>query len=189
MAPPKSVAGETATTVPAVGAHNAHLTYGNALESVACVECHNVPSVWNGPGHIDPARAEVVFNGTLGGKVTGDGTNVPAPAYSAGTNGCSGTYCHGNWVVRKETAPPEYAFAYADSVIRGGNFTPVWTGGSTQAACGASCHTLPPQGHLASGPTCNGCHSGVVDANNIILDPTLHINGKVNVFGTERPLH
>lgn len=189
VAPPKGVAGETSTGVPAVGAHTAHVTYGNALESVACTECHNVPQVWDGPGHIEQSPAEVAFNGPLGGKVTGDGTNVPNPTYSGATNSCASTYCHGNWVVRRETAPPEYGFAYADSVIRGGVFSPVWTAGSEQAACGATCHTLPPQGHLASGPTCNGCHSGVVDAGNNIIDQTLHVNGKVNVFGTERPMH
>ena len=188
-APPKSVAGETSTSVPAVGAHTAHLQYGRVLETVQCVECHNVPPAWNGSGHIDPAPAEIVFNGPLGRQVTGDGTNVPAPTYNGGTNGCAGTYCHGNFAVRRSTAPAEYAFAYADSVITGGFFAPVWTGGPAQTACGSTCHALPPKGHLASGPTCNGCHSGVVDANNNIIDATLHINGKVNVFATERPMH
>jgi hypothetical protein len=188
-APPKGVAGETSTSIPAVGAHAAHLAYGVSLESVRCVECHNVPAVWNGSGHIDPAPAEIVFNGTLGRLVTGDGSNIPAPTYNGGTSSCAGTYCHGNFVVRKATAPAEYGFAYADTVIRGGAFAPVWTGGSTQATCGSTCHALPPQGHLASGPTCNGCHSGVVDANNNIIDSSLHINGKVNVFATERPMH
>lgn len=188
-APPKGVDGETSTSVAAVGAHAAHLTYGTALASVQCAECHNVPAVWNDSGHIDPTPAEIAFNGPLGRLVTGDGATVPAPTYNAGAHSCAGTYCHGNFTVRRATAPAEYLWAYAESEIRGGVFAPVWTGGASQAGCGSTCHTLPPQGHLLSGPTCNGCHTGVVDANNNILDPKLHINGKVNVFAGERPMH
>jgi hypothetical protein len=192
-APPASVAGDTSSALPAVGAHAAHLTYGRDLQSVKCAECHLLPAVWNASGHIDPTPAEIVFNDSLGRKVTGGGTNVPAPVYDPGPATCSGTYCHGNWAFRESSAPIEYAFAYADSVIRGGVEggvpSPVWTGGSSQTGCGTTCHTLPPRGHLLSGPTCNGCHTGVADANNNILDQTLHINGKANVFGTERPLN
>jgi hypothetical protein len=187
IAPPKSVAGDTSAAVPAVGAHAAHLKYGRALESVQCTECHAVPPVWNASGHIDPSPSEVAFNDTLARLVTGDGSNVPAPAYDAGTSSCASTYCHGNWVLRKATAPAEYAFAYADSVIRGAVFAPVWTGGASQTTCGSTCHSLPPQGHLFVG-TCNGCHTGVTDASNNIIDSTLHINGKVNVFALERPM-
>jgi hypothetical protein len=199
-APPKSVAGDTATTVPGVGAHAAHLTYGTALQSIKCAECHAVPAVWNAANHLGFAPADVAMSDTLATTVTGGGTNVPAPTYDAGSNSCGQVYCHGNFELRRSNAPAQYAFAYADTVIRGGvagsalpgggwsRPSAVWTLGPTQTTCGASCHALPPVGHLASGPTCNGCHSGVTDANNNIIDQRLHVNGKVNVFGTERPM-
>jgi hypothetical protein len=73
-----------------------------------------------------------------------------------------------------------------DSVIAGANATPVWTSGESQAACG-TCHGLPPAGHIPFTVTsCVNCHSPVVDATGNISDKALHINGKINVFGTER---
>ncbi len=68
----------------------------------------------------------------------------------------------------------------------GANASPLWTGGSSEAACG-TCHALPPTGHIPQTITaCVNCHSPVVDATGNISDKTLHINGRINAFGTER---
>jgi hypothetical protein len=70
-------------------------------------------------------------------------------------------------------------------VIVGGNASPVWT---ASAACG-TCHGLPPTGHTAATlTTCVNCHSGMIDATGTITDKTKHVNGKINVFGQERPM-
>lgn len=181
-APPRSVLGDTVTTVSGVGAHAKHLISGLVGKLLKCRECHNVPSVWNAPGHLDsPLPADVVMNDTLANLVTGDGTNRPAPAYVGGK--CNNTYCHGNWALRKASSP--YAFVYSDSVITGAKYSPQWTGGSVEAVCG-SCHGLPPQGHRDLTPVpCSNCHGEVVDANYKIIDPTKHINGKINLDGVE----
>jgi len=183
-APPKSVAGDTSTTVAGVGAHTAHLQYANAGLSVKCQECHTVPAVWNAPGHITGMGAEVVFNDTLANLPTGGGLYVPANlTYLRSSTSCQNTYCHGNWVARRATSSnPAY---YTDSVMVGNNTSPVWVGGSAEASCG-SCHGLPPTGHLAV-TACSGCHSGVVNGQGTIIDPTKHINGKINVFNQEFP--
>jgi predicted CxxxxCH...CXXCH cytochrome family protein len=185
-APPKSVAGDTSTTVVGVGAHQAHLQYGNAGVSVKCQECHTVPAAWNAPGHIAGMPAEVVFNDTLANLPTGDGLFVPTNlAYVQSSMTCQNTYCHGNWEARRASSPNQ--FGYADSIMVGNNASPVWIGGSAEAFCG-SCHGLPPTGHIAATlNSCVNCHPGVVNGQGAITDETKHINGKINVFAQERP--
>jgi hypothetical protein len=69
----------------------------------------------------------------------------------------------------------------------GRNFPARWTGGSAEAACG-TCHALPPTGHTDAEITeCSACHSDVMNSNGTIKDKMRHINGKINVFGQERP--
>lgn len=186
-APPRSVAGDTASTVRGVGAHQRHLLTEKIGKAVKCQECHKVPSQLFATGHVDTqAPAEVVFTDTLARLVTGSGILVPNPSYDNGSLKCANTYCHGNWKLRK--AASQLSFYYSDSVMVGSNASPVWTGGSASAACG-SCHGLPPSGHLAVPLTaCGGCHRGVVNAQGAIIDPTKHVNGKINVFDAERPL-
>jgi predicted CxxxxCH...CXXCH cytochrome family protein len=181
--PPKAVAGETDSTFPGVGAHQPHLATGNLGKTVECQECHTVPTVWNAPGHIDGAPAEVVFNDTLANLTTANGAYTPANvSYSSETYQCSNTYCHGNWVADRASSPNQ--FGYTDSVMVGNNAMPVWTAG---AECG-SCHNLPPTGHTPAGPgACAGCHPTVVGSGGEIIDASKHINGRINVFGTERP--
>ncbi len=183
-APPSDVNGNTSSSSPGVGAHQPHLLGSALASSIACTECHNVPSTVYQPGHLDNARpANVTFNGPLGTTVSEGGRFVPHPAMNFASLTCTNTFCHGNWKLDKSASP--YQFAYADTVMSGNNRSPVWTGGSSQAACG-SCHGLPPTGHFATDITrCARCHTGVIDANGNIIDSTLHINGKVNVFGLE----
>ena len=184
-APPTSVQGDTARTVRGVGAHAAH--FGGFLgKELKCQECHAVPATLTQAGHINTALpAEVVMNDTLARLVTGDGTLHPAPAWNGTT--CGNTYCHGTWKLRKATS--SYAFVYnaADSVMVGGAFSPSWTGGSAEAACG-TCHGLPPQGHSAAFGACSNCHSDVVNASMEIINPARHMNGKINALTVEIPM-
>ena len=179
------MAGDTSSTVPGVGAHQPHLRYANAGVTVKCQECHTVPADWGATGHITGMGAEVQFTDTLANLATGDGLYVPQDvSYDRGTTRCQNTYCHGNWVARRASSPNQ--FGYADSIMVGSNASPSWVGGSAEVACG-SCHGLPPTGHISSSPTgCVGCHQGVVNGAGNIIDPTKHINGKINVFGQER---
>ncbi len=193
-APPRDVSGDTLTTARGVGAHQPHLqaTFGKPLQ---CQECHTVPAQVYVAGHLDsyPSPAKVLMNDTLANLVSANGTFVPHPAYNATQLQCNNTFCHGNWQVQKASAPSDRQYIYTDSMIVGANYSPTWTGGVTQAACG-SCHGLPPKGHLGYGTSeipvssCgnSSCHAGIVDANGNILDPTKHINGKIDYESTER---
>ncbi|HTR81195.1 MAG TPA: CxxxxCH/CxxCH domain-containing protein [Bacteroidota bacterium] len=188
-APPRDVNGDTLTSARGVGAHQEHLK-AMIGKAVKCQECHNVPSQVYAPGHLDgglPAR--VVLGDTLANLVTASGKYIPHPSYDPGALTCNNTYCHGNWQVTKASASPDKQYIYTDSVITGNNYSPKWTGGAAEAACG-TCHGLPPKGHIQGLDltTCgnSGCHPGVVDENGNIMDATKHINGKIDVKFTER---
>jgi predicted CxxxxCH...CXXCH cytochrome family protein len=192
-APPRDLNGNTARSSRGVGAHQFHLNSSALALAINCSECHTVPSAVYVPGHIDgDNRAEVQFNGTLALTVTNEPSTTdydaslplyaPAPVHSPTQLSCSDTYCHGNFK-------------------NGNNFSPVWNDTTgTQAACG-TCHgdltkTTPADRALpktsANGGThpsvtaCSACHGDVVDANLNIIDSTKHVNGKLNVFGSER---
>ena len=185
-APPKSVMGETATTVRGVGAHQRHLVTNTVGVAVKCQECHTVPTQLSSPGHIGtPLPAEVVFNDQLAHLPTGGGTLVPKPSYDPSTLKCNNTYCHGNWKLSKATSNSTSQFAYTDTVMVGLNYSPTWTNGTADGSCG-SCHGLPPKGHIAVAlTTCGSCHFGIVSTDGKIIDKAKHINGKVNVFDQE----
>jgi predicted CxxxxCH...CXXCH cytochrome family protein len=190
-APPRAVNGDTTTTSRGVGAHQQHLDASAPWQPVKCGECHTVPSNVFQSGHLDASASnKVMFNGMTATIVTANGTFVPHPSYDPATQKCSNTFCHGNWKALKSSAPTINQQFYADSVIVGNNYSPQWTGGSSEAACG-TCHDLPPKGHALltgnlAGAKCSSCHQGVVDANNNILNTGLHMNGKIDVFSTER---
>jgi len=181
-APPRSLSGDTGTTSAGVGAHQAHLAAGDYSYGVKCNQCHVVPSEVFLEGHLDsPPPADLIFNPSLAALITADGTFQPNPSYN--TLRCSGTYCHGSWRLRRASSLNNWAFA--DSVMTGAAYNPSWTGGESEAECG-SCHELPPRGHQNQS-ACSSCHTGIVDASGVITDKSKHINGKVNVLGTERP--
>ncbi len=186
-APPKGVLGDTSQAYRGVGAHQKHLLTGTLGKPLKCQECHAVPATLFQAGHIDTKLpAEAVLNDTLSRLVTGDGTLRPSPAWN-GTS-CGSTYCHGNWKLQKSTSAFPWIYDTTDSVMVGEAFAPVWIGGSAQAACG-TCHGLPPRGHTTVLGACVNCHSDVVDANMQIIDPSKHINGKINVLTQELPMH
>jgi len=125
-------------------------------------------------GHVDPARAEVVFAGTVSGQATGGTWNY----LSTGAPTCSSTYCHGNFPAGSATNTPD------------------WTG-TGQAACG-SCHAARPAAFLhnrhqrdytfgdpiwwpqpleSGWITCEQCHFGIASSLNSTTAPTLTVTG------------
>ena len=83
-------------------------------------------------------------------------TNNSQPTYDANTVTCSNTYCHGS-IAGKWQAPRD----------------PV-------AACG-SCHGLPPPPPHIQLTQCSDCHGRVVNTDGTIKDPSLHVDGIVEV--------
>jgi hypothetical protein len=188
-APPRDLNKNTATTARGVGAHQRHLLGGGADASytLACSECHNVPPAVYVTGHLDsPPPAEVIIRGAL---ATADPTGVPGPpAYRSDSLRCSNTFCHGNWSLSRPPSTSDYYFVYTDTVMVGANYAPRWTGGAAEVACGTTCHATPPKGHLPFAlKTCKNCHLGITDASGKIIDKTKHINGMIDVYGTEIP--
>jgi predicted CxxxxCH...CXXCH cytochrome family protein len=165
-APPLDVSGRSDPSLPSVGAHTAHVQSGTASLAGAfdCDACHPKPATVDAPGHMD-GTVQIKF----GPLATASG--ALSPAYDARTNGCATVYCHG-----------AFPFGNAANV-------PVWTAGSSQAACG-TCHGDPaavpsalPGAHarLASGSTnatCSVCHPETVRA-----DGTIDLAGGKHVDG------
>jgi predicted CxxxxCH...CXXCH cytochrome family protein len=173
-----------------VGAHQLHLsaTKGRFL---SCTDCHNVPGSLYAAGHIDNPdnRAEVIISSFIAGTITNDPSTstwdstrtpfVPNPAYNFSNQACASTYCHGNF--------------------KNGNVdnSPVWNNPQT-GACG-TCHGDPtkptPREQALPGGThptvpnilqCHNCHGGVVNANLNFINPSKHIDGRLNLFGEDR---
>ncbi|HEY3446775.1 MAG TPA: CxxxxCH/CxxCH domain-containing protein [Myxococcales bacterium] len=176
-APPETVAGLTATTERAVGAHSAHVgALSKLAKPIGCNECHAVPTDALTPGHMD--NAVTLSFGTIA-KSKG-----ATPAFDTASATCSSVYCHG----AKMAAPS------------GTLTTPQWTKvDGTQDACG-TCHGKPPTGSFTNASysgdggsntfshqaglhltyRCSACHPGM-DANNNLTDPTLHVDGKTDL--------
>ncbi|GMV40222.1 MAG: hypothetical protein AMXMBFR64_19380 [Myxococcales bacterium] len=156
-APPLDLTGGADTASVSVGAHQKHLGASDWRAQIACSSCHVVPATVGAAGHADtPPPAEVTWGGVA---VAGGAT----PVWDRGAATCSGSWCHG-------------------AGLSGGTLTaPVWTNlDGTQAVCG-TCHGLPPgDGHVPR-TDCASCHGAVVDAAGGFVDPSLHINGQVEV--------
>jgi predicted CxxxxCH...CXXCH cytochrome family protein len=199
-APPRDLFGNTTKAARGVGAHQKHVATGTISSVVRCGECHVVPGAIYSAGHIDAGDgAEVVFNNPLTHVVTNQSGTIdydpslplytPNPSYDRTTLKCSNTYCHG--------------------YFKNGNltFAPVWNDTTTASGMCGTCHgnVNAPADTLGTrylpktasqGGThpevaglrikCNVCHAEVVDANFRIINPSKHINGKLNVLGEER---
>lgn len=147
---------------PPTGAHLLH-TDGGALEKTfACETCHVVPATWDAPGHVlaspglvDLAPAEVVLSGLA---AAGGAT----PTWDAGSRSCAGAFCH--------TPNPDDSEAVLPA--------PSWDAEPHGAGC-ATCHGVPPKVH--SDAACATCHARVVDEALAFVDPSLHLNGAVEV--------
>jgi predicted CxxxxCH...CXXCH cytochrome family protein len=126
---------------------------------VACTECHPFPLAANGTDHPDPLGrpAAVVF-----GPVANH--DDASPVWDRRALTCSGTYCHG-------------------STLRGGRErpAPVWTRvDGSQLKCD-SCHGNPPCCSHEQSDQCERCHDEVMSAGGVIKNPSLHVNGAVEV--------
>lgn len=181
-APPKDIRDNTSTSERGVGAHQVHLNDNSQGRAVDCSECHSVPGGVYSVGHVDSdLPAEVLMNSARANTTTNDDsspsvpidpnqpTYIPNPIYNYADLSCSNTYCHG--------------------FFKNGNLDnkPIWTNPAT-SACG-SCHgdgTNPlPGGNHPNSQNCSNCHSGVVDANQNIINPSKHIDGLLNLFGND----
>ncbi|MBI4821924.1 MAG: CxxxxCH/CxxCH domain-containing protein [Deltaproteobacteria bacterium] len=154
--PPRDLAGNA--TGPKVGAHAAHRAPAYSVP-VACTSCHLRPTEYGDPGHADTQPpAELTFAGLA----RTDGTN---PTYSTAAARCTNTYCHG-------------------ATMPGGATQAIWTG--PDVTC-TSCHGMPPSSpaHASvSGPdSCDRCHEEVAGPNQVIVNPTLHVDGIVEASG------
>ena len=181
-APPPDVSGNTDVTARGVGAHQTHVLGTSRSRQVSCVECHNTPGNVYAEGHVDtPLPAEIQFQGTLSSKMTAGLT----PTYDQSILRCSNVYCHGNF----KNGNTNYAL--------------VWNANSIFASVCGTCHGDPSKPTTAekalpktsaNGGThpnnlaCASCHGDVVNAGIQIIAPLKHMNGKLNVFGSEREL-
>ncbi len=174
-APPRDLSKNIRVSARGVGGHQVHLSGDTwSTATMKCNTCHTVPQQYAEGGHIDSSpRAELNFGplATFGGKVE--------PVYDRDAASCANVYCHGAFEFPKSES--QYPWAYTEESIRGNNPKLFWTTPDAgQAFCG-TCHGLPPKGHIAAA-SCESCHSRVVDRNFNIIDKSLHINGKVDVF-------
>jgi predicted CxxxxCH...CXXCH cytochrome family protein len=161
-APPVDTLGNSVTTAPGVGAHQAHLVNTDLSASpVPCTECHVVPG--------DFTHSTEPLNLTWGPLATANGA---VPTWNSTTYRCS-NYCHGQTLH-----------------AGGSNTTPTWTiVNGTQDACG-TCHGIPPPastGHTQS-TACGDCHCGYttnayvgMPENGATINLGDHINGQIDV--------
>ncbi len=188
-APPRDLSGNTSSTSRGVGAHQAHL--GNTFaKAVSCNECHVVPSTLYATGHVDShSPAEVVFNNPLASTKTNvPGTQnyssslplfEPNPQFNSIQGTCSNVYCHGHFKngntdnVVTWTAKKECGTCHGDAT-------------KTALAEKALPKTSASGGTHPNVLTCAVCHADVVNAQLDIIAPEKHINGKLNIFGSER---
>lgn len=86
-APPTDLAGNTERSFSGVGAHQQHVGASDWRRTLACSNCHVVPSTVDSPGHMDDGdnQAEVPF----------DGLN-PVAIFDEPATTCDNLYCHGD---------------------------------------------------------------------------------------------
>lgn len=161
-APPRGLRGESSTTSLAVGAHTVHLEGGSLADGFACSECHVVPAETLAPDHLGADSIAEIRWGSLSGGLG---------YWNRSTGECSNIYCHGNFP--------------------GGYTTngPVWTSNGG-GQCG-TCHDDGTRPRDLSGAhdkhvrdlgiQCHRCHASVVNGSSVIADPSLHVDGTIQV--------
>jgi len=91
-------------------------------------------------------------------------TDSASPVWDRTARTCAGTFCHGATLRGGKERPP-----------------PIWTRvDGSQLQC-TSCHGNPPGGTHPQDNQCEGCHGDVVAAGGVIKDPSLHINGQIDL--------
>lgn len=138
---------------PGIGAHQAHMNVDTTkFHAVTCSECHLVPDQVNTPQHFGDSTPN-------GAELFFSGISRSGglfPEYNASNATCSSVYCHGDT-------------------------EPVWTElDQGWGECG-SCHGLPPAQNHVQDNQCWNCHSEVIDSNMNFVDPSLHLDGRVEV--------
>lgn len=190
-APPRDLNGNTVNTARGVGAHQVHLLGTTRAKGITCEECHSIPAGVYGAGHVDSGSpAEVNMNNYLANLQTNlPSTSIysaslplfdPNPVYDSGTTSCSSTYCHGTF----KNGNPSNA--------------PVWNNPAS-AACG-TCHGDPAAATTAlkalpmtaaqggthpNNTSCSICHGGVVNASLQFINSSKHIDGRLNLSGSD----
>lgn len=178
-APPSDLAGQTSENVQSVGAHRAHVQGRQRLSApMQCEDCHLAPRELGSPGHLDSAPPAEVFPAAAG-VATLARADGASPSYDSQSATCAGVYCHGSGAKLSQDA------------AAGRLTSPRWTGGVTQAVCGA-CHGIPPvDGVHAPGlrlDDCARCHPATITSDGairVVRDPvtgqlrSTHIDGQV----------
>jgi predicted CxxxxCH...CXXCH cytochrome family protein len=130
----------------------AHELHLSASTTHAALDCTECHAV---PKTVDAAGHNVGKTAfTFGPLAIGDGGF--APSYDFATRRCTNSYCH--------------------AATSG-----VWTDARTsKQACG-SCHSLPPPAPHPQAGRCAACHPDVINDQGEIINPSLHVNGTVDV--------
>ncbi|RJP76422.1 MAG: CxxxxCH/CxxCH domain-containing protein [Candidatus Zixiibacteriota bacterium] len=161
-APPKDLTQHVDPSFIGVGAHIYHVRPQTLNRPVlggpySCSECHVLPDSVDAPGHVDDGTP---FADLSWGPIATDANANPSWDREAAT--CSNVYCHGEFDLGHQDNDPSWI------ALEG-----------TQLQCGA-CHGMPPEENHPDDDDCNECHGTVVDAGFEIINPTLHVNGRVN---------
>lgn len=152
-APPLDTHGNSSVSSLGVGAHQAHLA-SSIGRSLACSECHRVPTLVEDPEHILGLPARVVLAGVAK-------TDGRSPLWQATSRSCADTFCHSP---SPGSARP----------------SPTWTD-EAELSC-TSCHGAPPPLPHPQATECAQCHAQTVAADNhTIIDLARHINGVVDI--------
>jgi predicted CxxxxCH...CXXCH cytochrome family protein len=157
-------------------ATGSHVKHAQAA-GLACASCHN------GMGRDAASHADgfinLAFSGAAGGTNYSKGASfTPGKGYGS----CSASYCHG--ATLPASNPPRPAPAWNTPFPTGNSVLGNGIAGGSNPGSGActQCHGYPPQNnHPTSG--CNGCHTHLNPDNLTFNNPSLHMNGVIDVVG------
>ena len=116
---------------------------------------------------------------------------APVPVHDYGALTCSNTYCHGNWKARKSIRRTSSSIWIRDGGRQRVADLDRRTAGGNRGTCLAP-SILPtrlaivPQGHTPFAVTAAPAVIPRCGRGGKISDKSLHVNGKINVFGSER---
>ena len=155
-APPRDTQGNTSSSSPGVGAHQAHLTDGPLAQAFPCASCHTVPTdIAHATQPLDMSFSPLAQTG--GATATFDRNALT----------CA-NYCHGT------------------AAWGGANVTPKWNGTdqATCGACHGIPPPAPHPVVGSNPTTCANCHPGTITATGAIdVAGGKHVNGNVDVTG------
>lgn len=167
--PPRHISGKDDGAQASFIPHRAHTVANKDHVAFDCDQCHVKPEDVLSEGHLfvgdtTPGVAETSFLLGLG----------PKTAWTASKGTCSADYCHGNG--RGETGSVQQTAAVATcGKCHADRTTPVkWLQMSGEHGK-----------HLLEGIACADCHAATASGSNAIVDPELHVDGKVQVSFTE----